>query len=388
VRLAAVAVKGIWRNKFRTTATIAAVAIAIVAFVTLRTVLTAWTAAVDASAKDRIGTRHKVTFIMPLPYRYVQDVRETPGVKAATWATWFGGRDLSHEREFFATIAVDPETFLSVYDEIVVDAETRDRWLANRQGALVGDVLARKLRWRVGDRVTLTGTIYPGPWQFTIDGIYTASRRSVDRSTFWFHWAYLNDRLPPHQQDQVGWIVSRIDDPGQSGTVAKAIDARFAERDVQTVSMSERALNTSFLGMISAVLKAVNVVSVVILLIMALILGNTVAMGVRERTNEYGVLRAIGFLPRHLAALVLGEALTVGSLGGALGLLVAYPVVDGALGGFLEQEMGGLFPYFRIAPSTALVALGLATALGAAAAILPAYRASRLDVVDALRRVG
>src|SRR3569832_322279 len=146
--------------------------------------------------------------------------------------------------------------------------------------------------------------------------IRAAPPRSRRPSTLYFHFDFLYV-VPRSQQsihDQVGWIVSRVDDPGRSAEVAKAIDAKFDERDIQTLSMSERAMNTSFIGMISAILKAVNVVSLVMLGIMALIIGNTVAMGVRERTHEYGVLRAIGFLPKHLAVFVVSESVAVSIL--------------------------------------------------------------------------
>jgi putative ABC transport system permease protein len=152
--------------------------------------------------------------------------------------------------------------------------------------------------------------------------------------------------------------------------------------------MSERAMNISFMGMFTTILKAMNIVSVVILLIMLLILGNTIAMGVRERTNEYGVLRAIGFLPKHIVLFVIGEAMTIGALGGALGILLSYPLIEKGIGRWLEENMGGWFPYFRIAESTAIAAAVLSIALGALAAAIPAYRASKLDVIDALRRVG
>lgn len=388
MQLSALAYRNVLRNKFRTVLTIFGVAVAIVAFVMLRTVLSAWTAAADEAAKDRIGTRHKISFIMTLPRRYVQEVESIPGVKKAALASWFGAKDPKHETEFFATIAVEPEPFLEVYDEIITPPEQREAWFQNRRGALVGDVLAKKLGWKVGDKIVLRGTIYPGDWEFEVSGIYTAARKSIDRSTLWFHYEYMNESVAPRMKDQIGWIMSRIDDPSRAAEIARAVDAHFEERDLQTLSMSERALNTSFLGMLSAILKAVDVVSVVILLIMMLILGNTIAMGVRERTNEYGVLRAIGFLPKHLVGFVLGEAFSIGLLGGIAGLLLAYPVVQLGIGRFLEENMGAYFPFFRIGADTAIAALLLAGLLGLCAAIWPAYQASKLKVVDSLRRVG
>jgi putative ABC transport system permease protein len=309
-------------------------------------------------------------------------------VKDVTWMNWFGAKDPKNEQEFFATIAVDPKTFLEVYDEIVVPPDQIESWMQNRRGAVVGDVLAKQKGWKVGDRITLTGTIYPGDWEFHISGIYTAKRKSVDRNTLWFHWNYLNDAASARAKDTVGWIAARVDQPARSAEISQAIDRKFEERDTQTLTMSERAMNVSFLGMFSAILRALDVISVVILVIMTLILGNTIAMGVRERTNEYGTLRAIGFLPRHLVAFVLVEGITTGVLGGVLGILLAYPFINQGLGRWLEENLGGFFPYFRVEPTTAVAALGLAIAFSLAAAAVPAYQAAKLEVTDALRRVG
>ncbi len=391
MRLYSLGVRNVARNRFRTVLTLLGVAVAIVAFVMLRTVLSAWTSAADYAAADRIVTRHKVSFIMSLPGRYVEEIAQQPGVKQTLLSSWFGGKDPKFEQEFFGTIAVDPKRFFQVYDEIDVPAPQREAWMQDQRGALVGDVLAKKLGYKVGDRITLRGTIFPGDWQFIVKGIYTTSRQSLDRSTLFFHYDYLNEWLKknrPRSADQVGWVVSRIDKSRRPADVAKLVDRHFEERDVQTLSQDERSFNTSFLGMISAVLSALDVVSVVILAIMLLILGNTIAMGVRERTHEYGVLRAIGFLPKHLALFVMGEAATIGLGGGILGLLLAYPLVERGLGRFLEENMGAFFPYFRIDPMTSVVALVLATLLGLLAAAIPAYNASKLDVVSSLRRIG
>jgi putative ABC transport system permease protein len=248
-------------------------------------------------------------------------------------------------------------------------------------------VLAQKLGWKVGDRVKLISQIFPGDWEFDVVGIYKATRKSVDRSQFIFHWAYYNEGLPPRQRDQVGWIVSRVKDPAGAADLAVAVDKVFEDKDTQTLSQSERAFNLSFLGMFSAVLRAIDIVSVVILVIMGLVLGNTIAMGVRERTHEYGTLRAIGFLPRHVAVFVMGEAIVIGLLGGGLGLLLSYPIVEKGMGRFIEENMGAYFPYFRIDTTAAVTALALSLALATLAAIVPAMRASQLRVVDALRKV-
>ncbi len=379
--------RNVGRNRFRTVGTVCGVAAALVAFVLLQTVLSSWQAGAKYAAQDRIGTRHKVTFVMTLPRKYAAEVERTPGVVTSMHANWFGGKDPNHESEFFATIAVQTASFFRVYDEISVPPAQKQAWLETRNGAIVGDVLAKKLNWHVGDKVTLRGTIFPGDFQFVISGIYSSARRTIDRSTFWFHYDYMNEALPPRQRDQIGWIMSRIDDPSAVARVSRAIDAKFADSGVQTLSMSERALNTSFLGMMSAILKAVSVASGGILIVMMLILGNTIAMGVRERTREYGVLRAVGFGPGQVVRWVLGEATLVSLAGTALGIAVACALTKFGLAPFIEQNLGGLFPYFRVEASTVAAALGVGLTLGLLAAGLPAYRASKVDVSVALRKV-
>lgn len=385
------AARNLTRNRFRTSLTVLGVVVAILAFLALRTVIYAWTVATEVAPKDRVVTRNKVTFIMPLPKRYFERVQQTPGVKKATYASWFGGRDPRNEREMFSTLAVDTQTIFEVYTEMRVPPEQLETWKQDRTGAIVGDVLAQKLGWKIGDRITLESGIYftppDNPWTFTVRGIYQATARSVDRSTLMFHWDYLNDRLPESKRNDVGWIISRVTDPAKSAEISQAIDREFDSSDIQTASQDERSFNASFLASISAVLKAIDIVSVVILCIMMLVLGNTIAMGVRERTNEYGVLRALGFSRAQLAGFVVGESVFAGILGALGGVLLAYPFVERGMGRWLEENMGMFFPFFRIEFSTVVAALALALILSAVAALIPAWRVTQLNVIDALRRV-
>jgi putative ABC transport system permease protein len=389
VTLTGLAVRNVLRNKFRAALTIAGVAVATLTFVMLRTLISAWTDAADYAAKDRLVTRHKITFVMTLPRRYIDSVRAMPHVKVATFMNWFGGKDPKHDKEFFANMAVDSDTAFKVYDDMSVPPEQLDAWQHDPQGAIVGDILARKMGWKVGDKVSLESGIYPSraEWDFKIDGIYVATTRAVDRSTFYFHYKYLNESLPPERKDQIGWIASRVDDPSQTANIAAQIDKGFEEKDIQTLSQDEHAFTAGFLAGMSAVLTAVNIISVVILLIMMLILGNTIAMGVRERTNEYGVLKALGFSSGQIAAFVYSESVVIALVGGLLGIAIAYPFVNQGMGRWLEDNMGSFFPYFRVPLGVAGTALVLALGLGLLAAAIPAAQASRLKVVDALRRV-
>jgi putative ABC transport system permease protein len=382
------AARNLSRNRTRVFLTILGVAVAVVIFLLLRTVVWAWTFAAETGAKDRIGTRHKVSFILQLPKHYIEKVRTVPGVTAATWMNWMGAKDPRDENNFFQNLAVDHTSFLDVYSEIVISPEAKERWMSDPQGALVGDVLAKKWGVKEGDKIILKGTIYPGDWEFHVSGIYQVTAKTWDRSSVLFRWDYFNNKLPERRRDEIGWIMARIDNPRRSGEVSAAIDKIFDERDIQTLSMSEKQLNNQFIAMFEAILFALDVVSLVIMAILMLILGNTIAMGVRERTTEYGVLRAIGFLPKHVAGFILSEGLFIGLLGGLAGLALGSLLISG-VGKFVEEgPMAGFFPYFRLQPLTVGVALALSSVLGVVAAFIPAYRASRLQVTDALRKVG
>jgi putative ABC transport system permease protein len=385
IRLAA---RNLTRNWLRTILTVLGASVALIAFVMLRTVLSSWEVGAEYAAKDRLGTRHKVSFIMQLPKKYIDDVRAVPGVKEATWANWFGGKDPKKPDEFFATLAVDGPSFLPVMDELVLTDAEKATWLADKRGAIIGDVLAKKLGLKVGDKYTLQGSIYPGDWEFNVSGIYTAARKSLDRSQFIFHWSYMNDSIPENRRDTIGWVMTRVDDPSKSATISAAIDKIFDEKDTQTVTMSERNMQLSFMAMFGAILTVLDIVSVIILLIMLMILGNTIAMGVRERTREYAVLRAIGFLPWHIRFFVLGEATVLGIVAGLAGIGIAYPFVNNVMGRAIEENMGAWFPYFRVEPHVAVLAMIIAILLATTAALIPAIQAGRISVTDALRRVG
>jgi putative ABC transport system permease protein len=385
--LTGIAVRNLRRNKLRTSLTLVGVAVAVMAFLLLRTILGSWYSSIEYAAKDRLGTRHKVSFIMELPKRYVDGIRQQKGIQAATWANWFGGKDPRHPEEFFMTLAVDPTSYLDVYPEMDVKAPERERWLNDRQGALIGDHLAKKLALNVGDRISLESGIYRGTYTFNVSGIYTSSSPTIDRTGFLFHWNYFDRSRPEAFRDKVGWIVSRVDNPAATADISAAVDKGFDTQDVQTLTMSEKAMSNSFMGMFSAILQAVQIVSIIILLILLLILGNTIAMGVRERRNEYGVLRALGFLPRHVAGFVIGESIALGLLAGLIGVGIAYPLVEYGLGRWIEENMNTMFQWFHVQLDVMALSVALAVLLGALAGAIPAWRASRLTVIDALRRL-
>ena len=388
--LVLVALRNLWRNRFRTLLTVLAVTVAVLSFVLFRTVITAWSTAADFAPKDRLITRHKVSFVMPLPHRYVEVVRQLPGIRTVSFASFFGGREPSHDKEVFLTWAAD-RNYLEVFNEFELPPAQKAAWREDRTGLIVGDVLARKLGWKLGDRVTLESGIFPAPpdapWTFTVRGIYTARSSSVDRSTVLVRWDYINDSLPEGRRDEVGWISLRVTDASRAADVAAALDARFASEEVQTQTQDEKSFQAGVLAMSGAVLEAIGAVSLVMLLIMVLLLGNTTVMNVAERWREYSVLRALGFSPAQVSSLVLGEAALLAGVGGLLGTVLSYPLIERGIGSVIEQNLGSLLPHFRIAPTVAVAALLSTLAAAILVAAIPAYRVSRGHLVDGLRRV-
>ncbi len=376
-----------FRRKGRTILTMIAIAITVLIFCLIRTALVGWDASADDAAQDRLISRHKVSFTMNLPLKDITEVRQVEGVSAASFANWFGAKDPLKRVPFMAGFAVDKDSFFEVSTEFVVDPKQLADWKATKSGVILGDVLAEKLETGVGKKLKIESDIYPGDWEFDVVGIYKPARRTVDRMTMIMRWDMLND--DPRNawgKDRIGWMLINIKDAGKGADVSKAIDRKFEEMDDQTLTMSERQFQLGFIGALAAILKALDYVSLFILLIMVLIVANTVAMSVRERAHEYGVLRAIGFSPGHVIGFILGEAMLVALAGGLLGVLLVFLVINNMVGPALEQG-GGLFAYFHAPGWLMALALAIAMIVGLLAGLIPAIRTSRSRVVDALRRV-
>jgi putative ABC transport system permease protein len=385
MELVLLVVKSAFRNRLRTLLTAVGVAVAIIAFLFLRTFIAAWYAGVESSAADRLIVRNKISMTFPLPLHYTQKVRGVPGVSDLSWENWFGGVYID-EKNFFAQFAADAESLLRVYPEIVISEDEKKAWLADRKGCIVGQMLAEKYGFKVGDKLVLKGAIYPGDWEFTVRAIYRTGSKAFDQQTMWFHWQYLNDATPERLRDQVGLILVRVADPSRSTEVANAIDKLFQNSLAETRSESEKAFQLSFISMASAIITAIQIVSGMILVILGLILGNTLAMATRERTTEYATMRAIGFRPEHIVQLVIGEGLVVAAVGALIGVGLATPILSW-LSTLFAKYVPGFLGEFHLDGEAVVFAVVCALAGGMSAASLPAYRAGRLKIVDALRRL-
>ena len=387
MNLATYARRNMFRRKGRTIWTMIAIALTVLIFCLIRTALVSWDAAAEDASQDRLVSRHKVSFTMNLPLKDITEVRQVPGVSSASFANWFGAKDPLKRVPFMAGFAVDKDSFFEVSTEFVVDPKQLADWKSTKTGVIIGDVLAEKLETGVGKKLKIESDIYPGDWEFDVVGIYTPAKRTVDRMSMVMRWDMLND--DPRNawgKDRIGWMLININDSGKGAEVSKAIDRKFDEMDDQTLTMSERQFQLGFIGSFAAIINALDYISLFILVIMILILANTVAMSVRERTHEYGVLRAIGFSPKHVTSFILGEAMLVGLAGGLLGVLLTVLLVNNGIGPALEKQ-GGFFAFFHTPGWVMGLALAIAMIVGALAGLVPAIRASRLKVTDALRRL-
>ncbi|MCW8823265.1 MAG: FtsX-like permease family protein [Ignavibacteriaceae bacterium] len=386
MRILKLIIKNSLRHKLRTILTILGISIAVFAFGLLRTVVTAWNAGVEASAANRLVTRQAVSFIFPLPLAYKDQISKIPGVDVVTFANWFGGVYID-KNQFFARLAVDPETIFEVYPEFLISKDEYQTFLKERNSCIIGQDIAKQYNLKIGDLMTIEGDIYPGDWQFVVRGIYKPRDKTTDATQMMFHWDYLNERMKEigsGRDNEVGWYIVKIKDPSKTGSISDQIDALFKNSRAETKTESERAFQQGFVQASSAIITSMNVISFVIIGIIMLVLGNTMIMSARERTREYAVFKTIGFSAGHMVGLILGESLFISAIGGGLGLFLSFPIVEG-FGSFIPK---GFFPIFQLEPITVIFAVSSALLIGVAASIFPILKALRTSIVDGLRFIG
>ena len=321
-------IRNAFRHKLRTGLTLLGITIAILAFGMLRTMVSAWYAGVEASSANRLVIRNSISLIFPLPLAYKDKIRQVSGVNLISWGNWFGGVYIE-EKNFFPNFAVEPKSYLALYPEYVIPDMQRTTFINDRKGAVAGKKTADKFGWKVGDTITLKGTIFPGNWEFTIRGIYKGKDRSVDETQLFFHWDYLNETMRKTaslRADQVGFYMIGITNPNLAGEVSTTIDGTFKNSLAETLTETEKAFQMSFVSMTEAILVAIQFVSIVIIVIIMAVVANTMAMTARERIGEYAVFKTLGFGGWFIAGLIFGESLFISLLGTAIGIGLTFPV--------------------------------------------------------------
>jgi putative ABC transport system permease protein len=380
------ALRNAGRAKVRAALTVLAIAISLVAFLLLRSVSAGWTRQVEQTPNNRVVARHRVGWSQLMPVHYRAEIAAISGIKQATGARWAELRAPGHESTYSDVTAVHAKTFVDMHYELVSPPEQKAAFANNRRGLWASTEVARDFGWQVGDNVFLKDIAFGNLIGFEVSGLFESTRHGFAQRSVWIHWEYYNETLPLEERDKIHIVSAEVFDPARSASLAKTVDLHFDSQDIQTFTQDDQALNASLVGMAGALLSAMDVVSVLILGIVVLIIGNTIAMAVRERTPEYAVLRAIGFGSWQLGALVSLEAMLLGLMGGGLGVLLAYPLVESGLTRYLSETMD-MAPL--VVPHQAtLTALGSSVALALLAAALPAYRTTQLEVCQALRDLG
>ena len=371
------------RKKLRTALTLLSIFVAFFLFGLLCTIKEAFTGGIALAGADRLIVRHKVSLIMTLPVTYKARMERIPGVAAAAHFTWFNGIYRNDPKNWLGSFPVEPESFLAMYPEYKLPEEQKQAWLKARTGAIIGRALADRFKWKIGDRVPLTSPIWPrkgdGAWEFEIVGIYEGAKKGTDTSGFYFRYDYF-DEGRAHGEGLVGWYGVRVNDPDRAGEVAKAIDLEFANSPHETKAEPEGAFMQGFaqqMGDIGMILIAI--LSAVFFTIL-LVAGNTMAQAVRERTEELGVLKAMGFTNELVLTLVLFESCVIAAVGGLAGLGAALLVTAAG------SPAPTMLPIFYLPAQSVIIGVVLIGALGVAAGILPALQAMRLQIAVALRK--
>ncbi|MES2771207.1 MAG: FtsX-like permease family protein [Pseudomonadota bacterium] len=372
------------RHPLRSLLTVAGLTVAVLAFGLLSTVVEAWYSGAEGASNARLIVRNSISLVFPLPLSYRQKIRQIEGVKAITTANWFGGV-YKEPKNFFPQFAVDVSNYLDLYPEFVVSEAERKAFVQDRKGALVGRKLAATYGFKVGDTVTLKGTIFPGQWDFVVRGIYSGRDAKTDLSQMLFHWDYLNETMKvrvPRRANQVGVYVVEVADPAQAAQLSLDIDAAFKNSRAETLTETEKAFQLGFVSMTEAIVVAIRLVSYLVILIILAVMANTMAMAVRERSAEYATLKALGFGPRFISLLIFGESLSIAAVGGVLGMALTFPAASA-----FAEAMGTLFKVFAVSSSTLFWQALCALAVGFVAALFPAWQATRVNIVSGLRKL-
>ena len=371
----------LWRKKVRTIFTLLSIFVAFLLFGLLMTIRGAFSFGVEIAGIDRLVLIHKVSLIMPLPVSYLARLNTTEGVTMATHNTWFGGV-YQDPANFFAQIAVEPEPFMKLYPEYRVPPEQMKAWLADRQGVMVGVDLAERFGWKVGDRIPIVGTIWQPKqgqvWEFNIAGLYDGDA-GVDKTQFFFRYDYLDENRRGGE-GLVGWYIVKIGDPGAAQQMGAKFDDMFANSSAETKTTTEKGFVEGFAKQVGDIGAIMISITIAVLFTMILVAANTMAQSVRERTSEVGVLKTLGFSNASILVLVLSESLLIAVIGGGLGLLTAWAIVQQG------DPTGGMLPIFVLPTRDVVLGSALVVGLGLLAGALPAMNAMNLKITDALRR--
>ena len=376
--------KNAFRNKRRSALTILSMAFSLLLLTFLMCIWRAFY--IDqgsAESAQRLIVRHKVSLANFIPGYYRDKIRTIPGVVHVVQVNWFQGiyRDQKPEN-FFARFGTDPEEFFDTYKELSIPPDQLAAWQKDRAGAVADTALAKKYGWKIGDRIVITGDIYPIKLELTLRGIFTSTQPN---NALYFNWKYVEEGLA-FAKGHAGTFGILVDSPQDVDRVAHAVDAMFANAPEPTKTETEKAFQLSFINMLGNVKLFILVISLAAVFTILLVSGNTMAMSIRERTREVAVLKTVGFRRETILGLFVGEAVAISLLGGIVGAGIVLPL----LAGMTHAPQGG--PLFLVAlrewKFVAPVACVVAAFAGLLSSAIPAYTASQKSIVEGLRHIG
>ncbi|MBB3169533.1 ABC transporter permease [Simiduia aestuariiviva] len=376
--------KNLTRKKLRLTLTVFSIFIAFTIFGAVSALKGSLDSGIEMSADNRLVTVNKINFTVSIPYAYVNKIRAMEGVKDVTHANWFGGY-YQEPAVQIVSMAVDPTTYFDVYNELVVPDEQMQRWQSNQTGMLVGARLAKVYGWKVGDRVPISSNIFSQKtggqtWDFTVDGIFDAEDAKVDTGYMVFHYKYFRE-TNSYGGDNVGWLVLTTTSSDLNEQVAKSIDEAFANSSAETETSTEKAFNKAFLEQIGNIGLIIFGVVFMAFFTILVVVGNTMVLAIRERTNEIAVLKTLGFTSARIFKMVLIESLLLAFIGGLLGLGAAKLIVAA-----MSDQLARFLPNIAVGTDVIIQALLYMALLGLITGIAPAINALRLNIVTAFSR--
>lgn len=374
------------RKKTRLVLTILSILVAFVLYGLLCAIHQALSGGISLEGADRLIVRHKVSIIQLLPESYKARIERIPGVALATHQTWFGGI-YQDPKNFFMQTPVEPGDFLAMHPEVLLPDDQEKAWRQDRTGAIVGRKTAERFHWKLGDRVPIQSSIWARAdgnrvWELDIVGIYDGKDASTDTTALFLRYDYFDEeRRTGWGKGQVGWYTIRVKDPAKAAKVAALVDKEFENSSAETKTEPEGAFVQGWAKQIGNITAIIASIMGAVFFTILLVTGNTISQSVRERTGEWGTLKAIGFTNLQVMLLILAESCLISLLGGLLGLAFAWAITAHG------DPTGGMLPRFHLLPVDLVLGAVIAAALGFVTGIFPALQAMRLQVANALRRM-
>jgi putative ABC transport system permease protein len=374
--------KNCWRNRRRTTLTVVSVGVSMCLLGVMMYLYHAFYLSDPAPEEAlRLVARNRVSLTLQMPEFYRDKIRQIPGVREVMISQWYGGvyKDARDPKNFFARFAVDADKLFTMYSEFRIPEEQKKAFLRERTACVVGRDLANKFNFKEGDRITIVGDFFPGRMEFTVRGIFDSPRVS---DLLYFHREYMEESLPVAQRGNAGSFYVLVDDPSNVTRVANAIDDQFRNATVQTRTENEQAFILNFMSFLGNVKMFLISICGAVMFTVLLVSANTMAMSVRERVREVGVLKTLGFSRGNILTIILGEACGISLAGGAIGFVLSILLAGGVRSSPAGQFLPSTSP---VDPAVAAACIAAAVAIGLISAFVPAWGAARTNIVEALR---